>query len=381
MIGSSIAWWLTRHPNFNGSVLVVERDPTYEFSSTAHTNSCIRQQFTTAINIKISQFGADFIHNFQSWFGNDPQVPQPVLQNFGYMYLAANDQTATALKTAQQLQAANGAATRHMMASEIAATYPFYHLDDIIAGNHNLVDEGYFDGATIFDWFKRAARENGAEYISNEVVDLAINKSAVSAAQLASGETIHCGMLINATGPRAAQLAAMAGIELPIEPRKRYSYVFEAENPLDRDLPLTIDPTGIHVRSEGAYYLAGCTPNEDPAVEPEDFVEDHSLWQEKAWPAIAHRIPQFEAIKLRQSWVGHYAYNTFDQNAIIGPHPQIGNFIFANGFSGHGFQQAPAVGRAVAELIIDGAYQTLDLSPFAFERIAANTPVTEGAII
>ncbi len=173
----------------------------------------------------------------------------------------------------------------------------------------------------------------------------------------------------------------MAGIEIPVEPRKRYTFIFAAETPLDRDLPLTIDPAGVHVRSDGAYYMAGCPPDDDPAVDYDDFEQDHSLWQEKVWPVLAHRIPQFEAIKLINSWVGHYAYNTFDQNAIVGPHTTVGNFLFANGFSGHGLQQSPAVGRGISELITYGAYRTLDLSPFSFARIEKGQPFLEKAVI
>jgi glycine/D-amino acid oxidase-like deaminating enzyme len=173
----------------------------------------------------------------------------------------------------------------------------------------------------------------------------------------------------------------MAGIDIPVEPRKRFTYVFSAAKPLEVDLPLTIDPSGVYMRSDGSNYVAGCPPDIDPAVEPDDFEHDHSLWETKVWPAIANRIPQFDAIKLINSWVGHYAFNTFDQNAIIGPHDEVKNFLFANGFSGHGFQQAPAVGRGIAELIVSGGYQTLDLSPFAYSRIPANQPFIEKAVI
>ncbi|MFK8035211.1 MAG: NAD(P)/FAD-dependent oxidoreductase, partial [Hyphomicrobiales bacterium] len=249
--------------------------------------------------------------------------------------------------------------------------------------NHNLVDEGYFDGNTLFDWWKRSARERGAEYLTNEVV--AMTRSAagkrIDSITLKSGEVISCGTVVNASGPRAVLTARMAGIEIPVEPRKRYTFIFDAEQPLDRDLPLTIDPSGVHMRTDGTYYLAGCPPAEDPAVDYDDFIQDHSLWEEKVWPVIATRIPQFEAIKLINSWAGHYAYNTFDQNAILGPHTQVENFLFVNGFSGHGFQQSPAMGRGTAELIAYGAYRSLDLSPFNFQRIAENKPFIEKAVI
>ena len=383
MIGASIAWFLTRDPAFDGRVLVVERDPSYEFASSSHTNSCMRQQFSNPINIRISQFAAEYVKNFRAFMGDDPRVPDVALRSFGYMYLADNPAFAAHLKEMQAIQQAHGAGTRYMTRDAIAAAYPFYQLDDIIGANHNLVDEGYFEGSTLFDWWKRASAEQGADYIADEVV--ALRKSPegrrITAVRLKSGAEIACGTVINASGPRAARTAAMAGITLPVEPRKRYTFIFDAETPLDRDLPLTIDPTGVHMRSDGRYYLAGCPPDLDPAVDFDDFTEDHRIWEDKAWPAIAARVPQFEAIKLINSWVGHYAFNTLDQNAILGPHTEIANFMFANGFSGHGFQQSPAMGRGMAELIIHGEFRALDLSEFGFDRIAAARPFLEMAVI
>lgn len=381
MLGSSVAWFLTDNPDFDGSILVVERDASYEFSSTSHTNSCIRQQFSNEINIRISQFGAEFINNFQSYMGYDNRVPKIVLQNFGYLYLADNESFAETLRKNQAIQAACGAGTKHMTRDEIAAAYPFYNLDDIVAANHNLVNEGYFDGNTMFDWWRRSARERGAEYITNEVVAMERGPSRIENVTLNSGEVIACGTVVNASGPSAVVTSRMAGIEIPVEPRKRYTFIFDAERPLDRAVPLTIDPSGVHLRSDGKYYMAGCPPDDDPAVDYDDFTADHSLWEEKVWPIIATRIPQFEAIKLVNSWVGHYAFNVLDRNAIIGPHTQLGNFVFVNGFSGHGFQQSPAMGRGVSEIITYGEYRTLDLSPFGYDRIEHNKPIVENAVI
>lgn len=382
-IGSSVAWFLSSNPDFDGSILVVEKDPSYELSSTSHTNSCMRQQFSTEINIRISQFAAEYVTNFQEYFANDPRVPAIHFQRYGYMYLADNQAFANTLRESQALQAQCGAGTKTMTPEEIKRDYPFYFLDDIVAGNHNLINEGYYDGNTVFEWWKRSAGEKGVEYIANQVVGMAKNTqgSKVTSVALATGEQITCGQVVNASGPRAALTSRMAGISIPVEPRKRYSYIFKAEQALDRDLPLTIDPSGVHMRSEGAYYLAGCPPNVDLGVDPNDFVEDHSLWQQRVWPAIAKRIPQFEAIKLINSWVGHYAYNTLDQNAILGPHTEVKNFIFVNGFSGHGFQQAPAMGRGVSELITYGEFRSLDLTPFSYQRIIDKQPFVERAVI
>lgn len=381
--GSSLAWWLTQMEGFDGSVLVIEKDPTYEFSSTSHTNSCIRQQFSNRTNIQISQFGAEFIKNFRDFMGGDPEVPHLPLQSYGYMYLADNDAFAETLRESQQIQSSLGAATRHMSRDEIAADYPFYNLEDIIAGNHNRVDEGYFDGGTMFDWFKRMARRNGVEYIHNEVVDMTLNAAGtqVDSVTLATGSLVSCGTVVNCSGPRAAATAAMAGIDLPVAPRKRYTFIFDAAHPLDRDLPLTIDPSGVHMRSEGKYYLAGCPPDVDPDVAYDDFTFDHSIWQEKVWPIVATRVPAFEQVKVINEWVGHYAFNTFDQNAIVGRHTKVGNFVLLNGFSGHGLQQSPAMGRGVAELIAYGAYRSLDLAPFGYERIEKGEKFVEKAVI
>ncbi len=383
MYGSSVAWFLADNPDFDGSILVVEKDPTYAACSTTHTNSCMRQQFSREINVRISQFAADFVKNFRQYLGGDPRVPDLPIQSYGYMYLADSEAFAEVLRESQKVQASCGAGTKIMSAQEIKRDYPFYNVDDIVAGSHNLIDEGYFDGGTLFDWWRRSAKEKGVEFIGNEVVSLGRNArgTKVESVTLKSGEIVACGMIVNASGPRAVLTSRMAGIEIPVEPRKRYTFIFDAERPLDRDLPLTIDPSGVHMRTDGAYYLAGCPPDDDPAVDYDDYEQDHNLWQDKVWPIVATRIPQFEAIKLINSWAGHYAFNTFDQNAILGPHTKVENFIFVNGFSGHGLQQSPAMGRGTAELITYGEYRSLDLTPFNYQRIERNEPFNEKAII
>jgi glycine/D-amino acid oxidase-like deaminating enzyme len=174
----------------------------------------------------------------------------------------------------------------------------------------------------------------------------------------------------------------MAGLDLPVEPRKRYSWVFKAEKPLQQDLPLTIDPSGLHVRENGGgTYQAGGHIGPDPAVDFDDFEMDHALWEDWAWPVLATRIPQFEAIRLTHGWAGHYEMNVVDYNAILGPHPEVRNFLFMNGFSGHGLQQAPAMGRGLAEWLCHGAYRSLDLSEFRFDRLMDAQPKVERAVI
>ena len=384
IMGSSAAWFLSDNEDFDGSVLVVERDPTYENSSTSHTNSCMRQQFSTELNVRVSQFAADFVKNIRDYMGGDDLVPELSIRSFGYMYLADNEDFANVLRSNQKIQLDAGAATQLMSPQDIKKAYPFYNVDDIVLGSINLIDEGYWDGTAVFDAWRRQSRERGAEYIANEVV--AMTKSAdglrVESVTLKSGDVISCAQLVNASGPRAARTAKMAGINVPVEPRKRYSWVFSAEQPLSQDLPLTIDPSGVHVRENGGgTYQCGAHTGHDPAVDYDDFAMDFDIWQSHVWPTLAARIPQFEAIKVQTEWAGHYAYNTFDHNAIIGPHDEVSNFYFLNGFSGHGLQQSPAMGRACAEMLIYGEYRSLDMRPFHYSRIVENKPLIEKAVI
>jgi glycine/D-amino acid oxidase-like deaminating enzyme len=384
IMGASTAWFLSENADFDGSVLVIERDTSYANCSTAHTNSCMRQQFSAELNVRISQFAADFVKNIRQYMGGDDRVPDLSIRNFGYMYLADTDAFAQVLRDSIAVQRATGAATQLMTPDQIKAAYPFYNVDDIVLGSINTVDEGYWDGGAVFDWWRRQSRERGVEYVQNEVVAMTRNAAGtrVDSVTLASGEVISCGQVVNASGPRAARTAQMAGIAVPVEPRKRFSWIFSAETPLDRDLPLTIDPSGVHVRENGGgTYQAGGNSDVDPAVDYDDFAMDHTLWESHIWPIIATRIPQFEAIKVTHEWAGHYAMNTFDHNAIMGPHPEVENFVFLNGFSGHGLQQSPAMGRGTAEWLTHGAYRTLDLTPFNYERIAQGRPIIEKAII
>ena len=271
MIGSSVAWFLSANQDFNGRVLVVEKDPTYQWCSTSHTNSCIRQQFSNEINIRIAQFGVRFLKSFRENLGGDVEIPKIRLQSFGYLLLANNEKMAQVLRENQVLQASCGAGTQIMSRDQIAEAYPFYNLDDIILGSHNLKDEGYFDGSAMFDWWRRKARENGVEYITNEVVGIARNGNRVESVTLKSGEVIGAGTIVNASGPRAGVTAKMANMDLPVEARRRYTFIFDAQTPLQCDLPLTVDPSGIHVRTDGRYYMCGCPPDEDPAVAFDDF--------------------------------------------------------------------------------------------------------------
>ncbi|MFQ6546311.1 NAD(P)/FAD-dependent oxidoreductase [Aestuariibius sp. 2305UL40-4] len=380
MMGSSVAWWLSRHPDFNGSILVLERDPTFAQASTTHSNSCIRQQFGSEINIRISQFGAEFLKNWRDYLGS--AAPKPAFREFGYLYLAADEPFADALRANHALQTDLGAGTVLLSPEEITARYPMIDPTGLLLGSLGTRDEGYFDGHGILAIWREQAKAAGVTRRTAEVTGLRRTGAHITTVCLADGSTITAGAVVNCSGPSAAYTAQMAGLDLPVAPQKAYSFLFDVAEPLPLDLPLTITPNGVHVRPESrSSYLAGCMDAAGPGADYDDFQMDHALWMDLVWPTLAERIPVFERIKLRTDWVGHYAINTLDHNAIVGAHPEAGNFYLCNGFSGHGLQQSPAMGRGLAELIATGRYQTLDLSPLGYERVAERTPLVERAVI
>ena len=380
MMGASVAWHLRARPDFGGRVVIVERDPTFAQASTSHTNSCMRQQFSSEINIRISQYCAAFIRSLRP-LAPGAEAPEIHTDPIGYLYLAADRAQADGLRAAQALQARLGAGTRIMGPADIAARWPFLSLSGVVLGSFNDRDEGYFDGGALFQFLRRDAARAGVETWHDEAVGIDTAAGAVTGVRLRSGRRIACSTVVNAAGPRAAAVAAMAGLRIPVEPRKRYTWVIAAARPLPAPLPLTVDPSGVHMRSDGAHYMIGAAPEQDGPVAPDDFAFDHGLWERRVWPAIAARVPAFETVRVLNAWVGHYAWNRLDRNAIVGPHPELAGFHFVNGFSGHGLQQAPAMGRGLAELICTGRYETLDLSPLGVARVLAGRPLPEAAVI
>jgi glycine/D-amino acid oxidase-like deaminating enzyme len=376
-VGAATAFFLTRGPR-PPRVLVVERDPGYARSSTMLSSASIRQQFSTPVNVAISQFGVAFLRDARGWLGAD--VPDLGFRENGYLVLAGPAGAET-LAGMVAMQRGLGAETVLLEPAALARRFPWLRADDLGAGALGLSGEGWFDAAGLLQGLLRAARAQGAEIVADTVTGLERAGGRVTAAHLASGARIACGHVVNAAGPRAAQVAAMAGLSLPVEPRKRHSFVFSCPDAVRAPMPLVACPSGVYVRPEGSLFLTGGASEPDPAADPDDFDTDHELWESRLWPALAHRVPQFERARVETWWTGHYAMNTLDRNAVIGPAPELPNFLFANGFSGHGLQQAPAVGRGLAELIREGGYRSLDLSPLGAERLATGTPLSEAAVI
>ena len=378
-IGSAIAYFLLSDPAWKGRVTVIERDPSYKRASSALSASSIRQQFSTPENIRMSRFGFGFLAEVGQHLAVDGEAPDIGLKTRGYLYLGTAGHAAV-LRENHAIQSREGAAIALLSRDELAARFPWMSVEGVALGALGLAGEGWFDGYGLMQAFRRKARSLGAVYVADEAAGLERAGARIAAVKLASGERLACGTAVNAAGPWARAVAAMAGVPLPVEARRRCIFVFDARRTLP-ECPLLIDTSGVFFRPEGEYFICGTSPPEDEDLHELPLEVDHRIFDEVLWPALAARVPAFEAIKQVNAWAGYYEYNTFDQNAVIGPHPEIGNLLFANGFSGHGIQQSPAAGRAVAELIAHGRFTSLDLSIFGYARIAAGKPVVEKNVI
>ena len=379
VIGSASAYFLMANPDFKGRVLVVERDPTYQDCSTARSAGGIRQQFSTPENIQMSQFAVEFLSNLSETLSVDGEQPEVTMTENGYLVLASADGQAT-IEENVAIQHEYGAKTVLLQGDELAAQFPWLNTEDLAVGSFGPENEGWIDPYALLQAFRKKARSLGAVFVQDEVVDVIRDDDRVTGVRMESCGEISCNWLVNAAGPRAGTIAAAAGIHMPVRPRKRFIYVFDCHDGSQKpppNMPLTFDPTGTYVRPEGKFFICGKAPA--PSDDPDclDLDVDHDYFDNAIWPDLAHRIPAFEAIKVVNSWAGHYAYNTLDQNAIIGAHPDVENMFFANGFSGHGLQQSPAVGRAISELIIQDRFVSLDLTRFGFDRIMTETPILE----
>jgi glycine/D-amino acid oxidase-like deaminating enzyme len=378
-IGSAIAAFTLADGAFAGRVTVVERDPTYAKASSALSASSIRQQFTTPVNIAISRYGFAFLRDAAAQLRVDGDGPNVGLVESGYLYLAS-DQGAAALRRHHALQRAHGVDVALLDAGALRGRFPWLSTDRIACGSLGLAGEGWFDGYALLQAFKAKARSLGARYVRAEACALDAAGGRVHAVRLDDGGRIEGDVFVDAAGPWAARVAAWLDIDLPVRARRRTVFVFECPTRIER-CPLVIDPSGLWFRPEGERRFICGAPAPDDATDDLPLTVDHRQFDDTLWPLVAARVPAFEALRVTGAWSGYYDFNTFDQNAIVGAHPVWRNLVFANGFSGHGLQQAPAVGRGVAELIVHGAYRTLDLSPFAFERIADGRPLVEANVI
>ncbi|TPK93259.1 MULTISPECIES: FAD-binding oxidoreductase [unclassified Mesorhizobium] len=377
IVGSSVAYYL-REEGFTGSIALIERDPQFSHAATTLSLASIRQQFSIPENIRLSQFTLKLFRRLKEVFGADADIG---FREGGYLILAG-EAGLPILKANHETQIAEGSDILLEDAGQLARRFPWLSVEGITAGAFGCSGEGWFDAHALLTLFRKALRDKKIDFIAASATGIAREGNRVTGVSLDNGETLAAGIVVNAAGPNAGKVAGFAGLALPVEPRKRNVFVFEAREKY-ADMPLLVDPSGIYVRPEGSVYLTGgAEPEEgDVAPDPKDFDVNWPLFEEVIWPTLAARIPAFEAIKPTRAWVGHYDYNTLDQNAVIGPHPEVENFLFVNGFSGHGLQQAPAVGKSLAELIVHGGYRTVDCRAFGYERVAEGRAFRELNVI
>ena len=376
VIGSSVAYHLSANPDFNGRIAVVERDSTYAASSSSLSTSAIRQQFATQPNIRMSDYSIGFLRRVRKLLGVDGHDAGIGLREPGYLILGAPDQV-PAFEAKNAAQRACGINTELLSPAEMRQRHSWLRVDDLGVGSYGPEKEGWFDGPALLQAFKRKARAQGVDYISGTVTGLEMAISGrIGAVLLADGSRIASGTVVNAAGSWSGEIGRMAGLEVPVVPRKRCVFVFDSPLKIPHG-PFIFDTSGFFLRPEGHLYLCGMTPTTENADDDFSLDVDYAQFDEAIWPALAHRIPGFEQLRMLRAWAGLYEVNTFDHSGIVGRHPEVGNLVLACGFSGHGMMHSPAVGAGASEIIIYREARSVDLRPFAFERIAANMPINE----
>lgn len=377
--GSSVACHLAQRGDFSGRIVVVEADPSYEICASARSAASIRQQFSSAINIEISLYGIEFLREIGAQLKVGDTEPVIDLHEGGYLFLATPDKEPI-LSENHKLQQQLGADIGFYDTAGLKAKFPWLETNDLAAGCHGHSGEGWFDGYGLMQAFRKKARSLGVEYLPAKA-SLEAKGNGRWLVALSSGETIETPIVVNCAGASGGpELCLQAGVDVPIVPKKRCVFTFECRDQLE-GVPLLIDPTGTYVRPEGQGYICGSAPPEDQDPDCLDFDVDYSLFEEHIWPTLATRVPAFEAIRPGAAWAGTYDMNLFDHNAFVGAVPGLEGFYMGLGFSGHGLQQSPAVGRGLAELIATGKYETLDLSPLSYERLGAQQPIIEKNVV
>jgi FAD-dependent oxidoreductase domain-containing protein 1 len=378
IVGATTAYFLAREGQ--ARVLVLEQDAGYARAATALSASSIRQQFSARVNVLISQYGIGFLRAAPDTLATTDGPADIGLIERSYLYLATAAGRTT-LESNVRLQQSLGVEVVLADAAVLQHRYPWLEVRDLAAGSYTLRGEGWFDAYALLQAMRRKSRELGVEFRQTRVARLVRGSGdAVDCAETDDRQRVRARSFVCAAGTHTPRLLQELGIDLPVRPRKRTVFVFDSPARIDA-APLVIDPSGLWFRPEGRSWLCGLPPEPDPDVEPDDFAPDGTSFEEHAWPVLAQRVPDFEAARCTRSWVGHYDYNAFDQNAFVGAVPDCRNLLIACGFSGHGLQQAPAIGRGLAELAVHDRYTTLDLADLSCTRYFDGRPLIEANVI
>ncbi|UCF85530.1 MAG: FAD-binding oxidoreductase [Desulfobacteraceae bacterium] len=378
IIGSSISYNLM-NDGFDGSILVIEKDPTYELASTTLSAGGAREQFSLPENIKISQYSIGIFENFDNVMEVDGEKAHAEFKQHGYLFLA-NEKNWPMIKKNYEIQKGLGAGVSLLSVDEVKKLIPHLKTDDLVGGAFGSRD-GSLDPYGALQGYKRKGKKLGVEYLYEEVIGVEVKRKKVEAVTTHKGRQISCGIVVIAAGPSASIVGKMAGIDLPVDPVRKMAYVFDPKMKFDYNLPLVIDTDGLlYFRHEsGKTILTGKSIPDEPAGF--NFEWDRDFYMDVVWPQVAERVPAFETARLIRGWAGHYAMNRLDGNAIVGRFGDIEGFYGAVGFSGHGLQQAPAIGKCLSELIQFGEYRTIDLSRFSFDRFRTGKLVFEEEMV
>ena len=376
VMGCSIAYHLM-HAEPNLKLAVIEPDPTYARASTTLSLANIRVQFSLKENIQISQYTMEVLKNFDTDMAVEDKTVNVTFKPEGNLFLVDTASETTA-KAALALQKGLGCQVAWWSPEEIQTLFPMFEPEGLAGGTFGSRD-GHMDAFAFLNGFRIRSASMGAHFIKDEVIAVLTESTRAAGVRLASGTNLRSERVINCAGAWASKLAGTAGVHLPIEPVKRQVFVFDPAVKQGQPMPLTVLPSGHYFRSEtGGLIVCGKSFNEDPVGF--DFTWDEKRFVESIWPGLASFVPAFESLKLMRGWAGLYAVNRLDGNAILGEWPELKGFYLANGFSGHGLQQSPAVGRYLAELVT-GRTPTLDLSIFDPKRILENKPVEEVGLV
>jgi FAD-dependent oxidoreductase domain-containing protein 1 len=375
-IGAAAAYFLRSHPRA-GRVAVIERDTSYQLASTPRASGGVRRLFSLPENIALSNYSIPFFERFDAEMAVDGERPAINFRKGGYLFIVP-PAAARVLESNFAIQKANGVRVEWLERKDLKAKFPSMTVDDLGAGVLSP-DDGWLDPYGVLQGLRKKAQALGAEFVNDEVVALDVERRRLRAIRLRSGQTLQAEAVINAAGAWAKEICVMAGWTVPIEPMRRYEHYFEAAEAIE-PLPYIKDVRRLAFRPEGKGYSGG-VPNLD---EPRgyNFDVDHDYFQQVVWPALAARFPQFERTKEKTTMSGLYDQNEFDATPIVGSWTgKLDNFYLMAGFSGHGLMHAPGCGRAIAELILDGSYQTIDLARFGWARIAEGRRCAEDGIV
>jgi FAD-dependent oxidoreductase domain-containing protein 1 len=376
IMGSATAYYLMKSER-TLKVAVIEKDPAYTRASTTLSLANVRIQFSLKENIQISQYTCHVLEQFEDEMEVAGEKPKISFRREGNLFLidqAGRDEAQNALKLQQSL----GCRVEWWSPEKIKQAYSLYEPKNYIGGTFGS-DDGHIDAYAVLMGYKNKARSLGAEFIQDEVVKINAGRGYVTGVKLASQAERTAKFVINCAGAWAAEVAQSSGITLPVIPVKRQVFALDTAVKPKTPLPLTVLPSGLYFRTEtGGLILLGKSLAEDPAGF--EFTWDDKRFMEVLWPELAEFVPAFDRLKLVRGWAGLYAVNTLDGNAILGEWPELKGFFLASGFSGHGLQQAPAVGRYLSELVLAKPI-SLDLSAFSPHRILENQPLSERGLV